>query len=264
MKYSYTRFGLVAILMAAVLFFSGCAQMSADKARAGLPGPEDDRAAHLAVDLDRINQSLISFSGVGRLTVKRSGQIQLRERVAWVGSAPDKLSVVIFISGFPTVRFATDGKWFYIIEPHDNEPVFRQVRASDSSLAQVIGIEISFEEIVTLLRGRIPLNDFRTALVTPGSTESLEVLTLKKWWGTYQKIMIEAGSSVPHSMERFDRSGKKRYQAIFENVKSIEGHRVPMHLRIFADEGAEFSLIMTRYLPNVDVSEDMFILKPVK
>ena len=250
--------------MAAFLFFAGCAQMSTGKAPAGLPAPEDDRAARLIADLDRINQGLLSFSGVGRLTVKRNGQVQLRERVAWVGSAPDKLSVVIFISGFPTVRFATDGKWFYLIEPRDNELVFRQVRASDSALAQVIGIEVSFEEIVTLLRGRIPLSDFRTALLAPGSLETLEELTLKKWWGTYQKIMLEAGSSIPHSMARYDRSGKKRYQAIFENVKSIEGYRVPLQLRIIADEGAEFSLSMNRYQPNADVSADMFILKPIK
>ena len=264
MKYPNTKYGLAALLSAAVLFFTGCAQMPAGKARTGLPGPEEEKAIRRLTELDRINQELQSFSGVGRMTVKRNGQVQLRERVAWVGSVPDKLSLVVFISGFPTVRFATDGNWFYMIEPRDGEPFFRQVRASNAALAQVIGIEISFEEIVTLLRGRIPLEEFQTAQLTPESNGTVEALILKKWWGTYQKVFFEADSRIPISMVRYARSGNQRYQAIFENVQSIQGYSVPLDLRIIADEGAEFSLTMIRYQPNVDVSPDMFVLKPIQ
>ena len=237
--------------------------MSAGRPGSGSPDSEDARAVRLVADLDRINRSLLSFSGVGKLTVKRKGQIQLRERVAWVGSAPDKLSVVVFISGFPSVRFATDGEWFYIIEPRDNKPVFQQVRASDSTLAQIIGIEISFVDIVTLLRGRIPLTEFRTAMLKPGPGGAGDVLTLKKWWGTSQKIMLAAGGSMPYSMERYDRTGEKRYRAVFEETASVGGQRVPLHLRILAGEDAEFSLQVDRYLPNAEVSPDMFVLGPI-
>lgn len=249
--------------MAAVLFFTGCAQMSTGRRASDVPGPEDARVVRIMSELERINQTLHSFSGVGKLTVKRKGQIQLRERVAWIGSAPDRLSVVVFISGFPSVRFATDGKWFYLIEPSDNKPVFRQVRASESALAQIIGIEISFEDIVALLRGRVPVTDYRTATLSPGRTDTGDELTLKKWWGTDRKIMLAAGAGVPYSLEQYDRSGAKRYQAVFEETTSVGGYRVPRHLRILADEGAEFSLYIDRYQPNVDVSGDTFVLNPV-
>jgi hypothetical protein len=259
LKNHETSSGPAAILMAAVLFFTACAQMPA-----GMPDTKDARAAGAAADLRRLNQELLSFSGVGQLTVKRKGRIQLRERVAWIGSAPDRLSMVVFVSGFPGVRFATDGQWAYIIEPRENEPVFRQVRASDATLAQITGIEISFEDIVELLRGRIPLSDFRTAILAPEGDDRRNELALKKWWGTFQKITLEAGGSEPLAMVRYDRSGKLRYRAVFEETQMVGDFRVPQLLRILGGGDAEFSLSMDRYLPNVDVSDDQFVLEPIK
>jgi hypothetical protein len=245
--------------MAAVLFFAACAQMPA-----AIPDADDVRATGAAADLRRLNQKLLSFSGVGQLTVKRKGRVQLRERVAWIGAAPDRLSMVVFVSGFPGVRFATDGQWAYIIEPRENKPVFRRVRASDATLAQITGIEISFEDIVELLRGRIPLSDFRTALLTPEGDDRQNELALKKWWGTFQKITLAAGGSQPLAMVRYDRSGKLRYQAVFEETQMAGGFRVPQLLRILDGGDAEFSLSLDRYLPNVDVSDDQFVLEPIK
>jgi hypothetical protein len=259
LKNSDTSFGPAAILMAAVLLFAACAQMPPVR-----PGTEDAGAAGAAADLHRLNQALLSFSGVGRLTVIRNGRVQLRERVAWVGSAPDRLSMVVFISGFPTLRFATDGQWLYLIEPRDNEPLFRQVRASDDALAHITGIEISFEDIVALLRGRIPLSGFRTASLTPGGADGGDELALKKWWGTSQKITLAAGSSQPLAMVRYDRSGKARYRAAFEETRTVGGFRVPQLLRIQHGPDAEFTLSVDRYLTNVDVSADQFVLQPVK
>jgi hypothetical protein len=259
LKNSDTSFGPAAIMMAAVLLFAACAQMPPVR-----PGTEDAGAAGAAADLHRLNQALLSFSGVGRLTVIRNGRVQLRERVAWVGSAPDRLSMVVFISGFPTLRFATDGQWLYLIEPGDNEPLFRQVRASDEALAHITGIEISFEDIVELLRGRIPLSDFRTAILAPEGDDRRNELALKKWWGTFQKITLEAGGSEPLAMVRYDRSGKLRYRAVFEETQMVGDFRVPQLLRILGGGDAEFSLSMDRYLPNVDVSDDQFVLEPIK
>jgi hypothetical protein len=264
LKNSETSFRPAAILMAAVLFFAACAQMPVRRPGPGMPETEDVRAMGAAAELDRLNQELLSFSGVGQLTVKRKGQVRLRERVAWIGAAPDRLSMVVFISGFPGVRVATDGQWVYIIEPRENKPVFRQVRASDASLAHITGIEISFEDIVELLRGRIPLSDFRTALLTPEGDDRQNELALKKWWGTFQKITLEADDSQPLAMIRYDRSGKMRYQAVFEETQRVGGFRVPQRLRILNGEDAEFSLSMDRYLPNVDVSADQFVLEPIQ
>lgn len=256
-----------AILLAltVALIFGGCTQMSGRKpSDSDLPSPADLAAANRVSELARVNQTLLSFSGVGKLTVKRNGQTLLKERVAWVGAAPDKLSLVVFISGFPTLRFASDGEWFYLIEPRESKSVYRRIPASDSALSQIIGIEISFEEVIALLRGRVPLTDFRSVRLTPGPVVPGDELALRKWWGVQQKLWLETGGSKPLSMEYYDRSGQQRYRVVFDDTMRVESYQVPQRLNILAGDEAEFSLEIDRYLPNPEVSPDMFVLKPIK
>jgi hypothetical protein len=65
-------------------------------------------------------------------------------------------------------------------------------------------------------------------------------------------------------MVRYDRSGKARYRAAFEETRTVGGFRVPQLLRIQHGPDAEFTLSVDRYLTNVDVSADQFVLQPVK
>ena len=167
------------LILAAALIFTGCAQMSGGRpSQPDIPSPEVSGAVSKINELKRVNQTLHSFSGVGKLIVKRKGRVILKERAAWIGEAPDKLSLVVFISGFPTLRFASDGTWFYLIEPNENGSGFQRIRASDSALSQIIGIEITFAEVIALMRGTVPLADHDTARLKPGAAPSGDELTV--------------------------------------------------------------------------------------
>ncbi len=258
------RFRIYPLLMATFLLLAGCAQMVGERPSGpGVPPSADIDAIDRVTELKRINQGLLSFSGVGKLAVKRKGEMLLNERVAWVGAAPDKLSLVVFISGFPTLRFASDGSWFYLIEPHETESVFRKVRASDSTLSQIIGIQITFDEVIALLRGRIPLADFSTARLSPGSGEIPDALALRKWYGLQQKIWFAKGSGRPLSMERYESGGARRYRVYLDEPRQIKDYQVPQRISIFAEDETEFDLLIDRYLPNPEISADMFILTPI-
>jgi hypothetical protein len=172
--------------------------------------------------------------------------------------------LVVFISGFPTLRFASDGKWFHLIEPRESKSVYQRIRATDSALAQIIGIEISFEEVIELLRGRVPLTDFSAVRLTPGPAVPGDELTLRKWWGVQQKIWLESGASRPLSMEHYDRSGQQRYRVVFDDTIRISNYQVPRRLSILAGDDTEFSLEIDRYSPNPEISPDMFVLTPIK
>ena len=259
------RFRIYSVVLAAYFLLAGCAQMAGERPSSpGMqPSAEIDAIDKVAV-LDSVNKQLLSFSGVGRLAVKRKGEILLNERVAWVGAAPNKLSLVVFISGFPTLRFASDGSWFYLIEPHENQSVYKKIRASDSTLSQIIGIRITFDEVISLLRGRIPLADFSTARLSPGLEGAADELALRKWYGLQQKIWLAKSGGRPLSMERFERSGTRRYRVNLDEPKQIQGYQVPQRISILADDDTEFNLAIDRYSPNPKVSSDMFVLRPVQ
>ena len=264
MKNLFASVGLAAAIGAAVLFFTACAQLRGGPAAPEAPGGMNREAQETLAGLARLNQKLHSFSGVGKLTAMRDGQVLLNERAAWVGSAPDKLSVVIFISGFPTLRFATDGKWLYLIEPDGNATVFRKARASDAAVARVIGVAISFADIVALLRGQVPVQDFGSVDLAGSTTAGADELVLRKWWGVIQKIGMRSGTGTPLKTERYDRTGTLLYRAVFAETMTVGSFRVPKRLVVLSDRRTQFGLTIDRYVPNVDVTPDMFVLKPIE
>ena len=73
-------------------------------------------AKHLLQTLENTNSSLRNFKGIGKIKVWRNARVQFDERVAWLGSDPLKIRIEVLISGFPAVKLASDGQWFYFLE----------------------------------------------------------------------------------------------------------------------------------------------------
>jgi len=251
-----------AIILPLLWLMGGCAPLGGGKAGKAETGVDTAPAALVMVaDLTRLNQSLASFKGLGRLTLRRRGRILLDERVAWVGSEPDKLGVVVLISGFPAVRIAADGRWIYVDHPA-GDPSFRKLPASERTLKQILGISISLREVVTLMGGRVPFEKFRTAELSGQGGGAPNMLNLRQWWGVNQRVGLDPADGAPVWYERLDSSGGLTYRAIFEETIRIDEYRVPSRLSVVTDDDDVFHLAVDRCWVNVPVSDDMFVLTP--
>ena len=123
-------------------------------------------ARRLIASLDSQNSTLQYFKGIGKIKVWNNRRVQIDERLAWVGSKPQKISIAILVSGFPAVKMATDGQWFYYLEMQgEKKPVFKKVKASNANLERLISIPIYTQDIITLLAGRVPLPEHHTAYI---------------------------------------------------------------------------------------------------
>jgi hypothetical protein len=209
------------------------------------------------------NEKLTSFKGLGKIKVWQDGVKKIDERVAWIGSEPNKLSLVILISGHPTVRMASDGKWFYYYELRQEKPVYQKRPAADLTLQRFVSIPIKTSDIVQLLAGRTPIREHHTARLNRQRSGPGYVLALKKrWWGTVEKVFLDENKTQVQQIEFFNRSGSLIYRVHLDETQMIEGYQVPARLRISAEEGIGFELEIIRYIVNVPVSPSMFVLKP--
>jgi hypothetical protein len=254
------------LILALSLTLSACAGISSHLSG---EAPEERDAANVAEArrlitlLESQNNALQYFKGIGKLKVRNNGKVQIDERVAWVGSRPQKISIAILISGFPAVKMASDGQWFYYLEVQGDKHFFKKVKASDASLKPLIAIPIYPHEIITLLAGQVPVPEHHSAyLKTAADTGNVVLILKRRWWGIVEKIYFDDTKTRVYQIEVFNRSGSLAYRVAFHNIKQINQYRIPFQFRISSPEGVDCQLDTVRYWADVPVSPSVFVLQP--
>jgi hypothetical protein len=221
------------------------------------------QARNTLLMLDHVNGELNTFKGVGKLKLWNKDASQVAERVAWAGAAPASLSMVLLISGHPGPRLATDGNYLYYLDLRNIKKPFRKIRESDASLEKILSLPITSGDIIELLRGRVPLCKYTSAVLVPEPGGKDYVLVLgEKRRGVIEKIYLTGDPKSAYKIEVFKGKGRLRYRAELKNLRHIQGFHVPGRLDVSNDTGDGFSLQIDRYLANVSVSPSMFVLKP--
>ncbi len=248
--------------MVGALILAGCA---------GLPGvvdteaepPEDPAAAaeaRLLIErLTQVNSGLTAMKGIGRLTVKQGGRLQVDERMAWVGAPPLKLSVVLFAAGFPALRLAGDGEWLYYQDGQEAGQPVKRIRVSDPDLKRMLSISIQSSEIIALMSGRLPVKEHSAVRLLPVASGRGHALRLLQGRQLRQYIFLDESKSDARQTQVFD-DGKLLYQADFVEMQRVGPYKVPQRLAISNAEGASVQLVVERFWADVPVTPEMFVL----
>lgn len=260
------RAGLNLTILSALFLFYGCSSFSGK-----ISGPVGNLKQHgklyetrdLLSRLKNDNNSLKTFKGIGEITLWRNKKIQIDERIAWVGAEPISLSIVILVSGHPAIKFASNGKYLYYLNSFAGKNPFGKIPATDASLKRLISIPINTSDLVTFLTGRIPIRKHDSIELIPERDGNGNILVLKKWWWTVEKIYLDGDLMNVRKVEVFDITGSLMYRALLSRMQNIQGYRIPLKL-IFStdDEDVVFQLIIDKYQPNISVSPSMFVLIP--
>ncbi len=254
------------LLLGLLIYCASCSSLTAGLPRESAEGPEAAAAVEaqgLLANLSRQNASLNSFKGLGKIKVWQKGRLTIDERVAWVGYERNKLSIVLMISGYPAVKMASDGKWFYYYEAGEGKPIYKKIPATEASLSHIISIPIQPVDILDLLAGRVPLREYNTVILQHQDAGQGYVLTLKKrWWGVAEKIYLDENKSRVRLIEYYSRTGSLIYRVRFEEMQMVNGYQVPARLSISNGEDTEFQLDVHKYYTDVPVTASMFVLNP--
>ena len=254
------------LLLGVLIYCASCSSLAREISREPTESPEaaaSIEAQAVLAKLSRQNALLNSFKGLGKVKVWQNGQQKIDERVAWVGSERNKLSIVLMISGYPAVKMASDGKWFYYYEAGQGKPIYKRIPATEASLKHVISIPIQAGDILDLLAGRVPIREHNTAILSKQDAGQGFVLALKKrWWGIIEKIYLNEDKTRVRLIEYYSRTGSLVYRARFDEMQMVNGFQVPARLSISNGEDTDFQLDVSRYYTDVPVTDSMFVLNP--
>jgi hypothetical protein len=228
--------------------------------------PEDPAATAEALrviaTLQQTNSALKTFKGVGRLTVRQEGKVQVDERMAWVGAPPLKLSVVLFAASFPALRMAGDGEWLYYQDGQEPGAAVKRMRASDPDFKRILSIPIQASDIIALMCGRMPLKEHNRATIQPLASGQGYVLLLMDGRSVRQKIFFDETKSETRQTEIYDSWGKLVFQANFIEMQVVSGYRVPSRLVVSRGKDATVQVLVEKYWADVPVTPEMFVLAP--
>ena len=259
------RCGVRAILLSvlAVVLLGGCSSLTGvmDSEPAI---PEDPAAAAEALSviakLQQANGTLKTFKGVGRLTVRHEGKVQVDERMAWVGAPPLKLSVVLFAASFPALRMAGDGEWLYYQDGQEPGAPVKRMRASDPDFKRILSIPIQASDIIALMCGKMPLKEHNRATIQPLASGKGYALLLMDGRSVRQKIFFDETKSETRQTEVYDSWGRLVFQANFLEMQVVSGYRVPSRLVVSRGKDATVQVLVEKYWANVPVTPEMFVL----
>jgi len=252
---------LLAVLAAALL--GGCSRLTA--VIENQPEiPEDPTAAAEALSviakLEQANRALKTFKGVGRLTVRQEGKVQVDERMAWVGAVPLKLSVVLFAASFPALRMAGDGEWLYYQDGQEPGAPVKRMRASDPDFERILSIPIQASDIIALMCGKMPLKEHNRATILPLASGQGYVLLLMDGRSVRQKIFFDETKSETRQTEVYDSWGKLVFQANFLEMQVVRGYHVPSRLVVSRGKDTTVQVLVEKYWADVPVTPEMFVI----
>lgn len=256
-------------LAMAVCLLCGCAAVFEAPSRrvAGAHYLPPHRALALLERLKNLNDSLMTFKGVGKVNLEADGR-RRSARIVWAGMAPDRLRIEILgVPGQPAASLALNGEWIYYDELRDPERFQRHKIGNDSlglvlSLAMpMLSIAIKAPDVVDLFRGRVPLRDHTTAvLFTPPGADGYVLQLEKGWRGVQQRIHFDGELAEIRRVDIFSAGGGLAYRVDFDRVDIVDGYRTPRALTISSEDGDRFELLVERSMANVHVDPSVFDL----
>ena len=251
--------GRLAFLLMAILLLPACHKMVGREP--GFVFPESSSEVQRILSLIKArNDSARSFKGIGKISVwDQNGSTT--SRAAWAGAMDGRLRIeFLALPGQPVAKFIYDGENYYFLSQADQRSYQKSCR--DPLLTQVAGVPIRVSEVVELLAGGIPIYAHDSIAMEPLTSHAGYVLIFKKTWlGVVQKIYLDPSRTVVEKVEVY-KWWKKVYQAVFGDVRPVNGQPVPFDLTISNGRSQGFRVIIDRFWEDAPVPPSMFSLCP--
>ncbi len=239
------------LLLIAALALHGCAGI--------LPGPEDDPLARGTIaDLNGRNPELAQFKGLLEIRLESAGQPSMAGRAGWAGAVPDRMRIEwLNMLGQPILSLAADGRTITLISHAEQR--YRRLAQSSAALKQLIGIPVTVEDLIALMRGRPLLPDFTAARESSSGDGGRTILLKDRWYNTMAALTFSGDQLV--SEQLFTPRGEARYRIEWLQWQQVDRFTIPRRILLTAPTGERLAISVVRFWPRASFGPSTFFLE---
>ena len=221
----------------------------------------DARAVFSQIQLE--NRQIKTIKGIGTFHLDyQNGKFS--SRLAWTGikdgNKEGKIRLeVMGPHGQPTASFATDDRTLYFFSHVEKK--FYKKGLTDNSLKKYLNIPITVDEMIDLLSGRIPMDEYDQVALTENPFQDGRMLHIfKKGKEQVVRLFIDGTDHSVYKAEFFHSYTELDFSVTFFNRKLVDTYKIPFQISIVDGKGSDCRLKMDRVWINTDVDETIFSL----
>jgi outer membrane biogenesis lipoprotein LolB len=226
----------------------------------GLPRPQTDpsldkAAWQAARDLRSMNREIQTSKGTGKVRLESPGGIQTYQ-IAWAARAPNRVRITFTASGHPVETIAADGSRVTFLS-HTGQHKPHTPAADDPDLEPYTRVPVRLSDLISLLLGQIPVQNFDDAWFVPG--DQSRILLRKNFRSYSQELILEPDNTI-RLLRLLDREDVVRWEIHYHAFDTMDKKKIPVHMTITNGEHRKAHVTITRFWPNVPVKESVFQL----
>ncbi len=223
----------------------------------------DPVAERIVATLKQTNADLTRFKGVGRVTFSGKDRPVVSFRAAMAGKLPTRLRIdMIAPYGGAGGTVSADGRYLFLVRHASGE--YHKKRLGDGSLQHVLDMDVSVDDLLELLVGRIPMDDACQPRMASGAGDKVIQIDLRDRRGRICQRIFTDATWQPVRSEWFGDNQRLMHTVSFGGRQTVDGYTLPMQMVLSRPSGERLEVTLARYVPNASISDAAFTPDPLE
>jgi hypothetical protein len=223
----------------------------------------DLEAERIVAALSQANADLTRFKCVGRVRLSGLDRPAESFRAAMAGKLPTRLRIdMIAPYGGASGTVSADGRYLFLVRHASRE--YHKKRLGDGSLQRILPIDITVDQLLELLMGRIPMDDgCLPRMASQAGEKGVQIDLIDRRGRLCQRVFTDAARQ-PLRSEWFDEQQRPAYAVVFGDHQMVDGFTLPMQMELSGRSGERLEVSVDRYEPNAAIGDGAFTPDPLQ
>lgn len=217
----------------------------------------DSRAMTVSLKAKAQNQSIKSSKGIGTVQIHTRDHTRTF-KIAWAATQRNQIRITFLLSGHPVETIISNGD---AIECYSHTGAHKKyiILSKNPNLKKYLGISVKLSELVQILLGRLPIEDFDDAYFKPADPKKATVILTKQFRPFSQQITLGKMQNIVQ-IQSLDNLGNINYSMHISNRKMIDSKKVPHNIHMIDQQNNRLVFKIVSFTPNPLLKAHVFQL----
>lgn len=252
----------IAFCCLVALGLAGCGKNLPKPERPPIAPVTGQALQNVTAEMQNFGANINTYKALGKVVIKKNGQLVLSGRAGWSAEMPNKLSLVAFAAGIPVMRMACDGQSIYYADSFGKSKklIYYTAKNTADTMYDYLGIFISTQSLLQFWMGKV----MPPGYVITGQSDTVEgrCVIMSAPNGDLRYVYLDSQSGVLRRVDDFTKDGGLKYRVYLDEMQYADGTRVPYKVFITNTQNTDVEFYLDNAWVNTPTDPGMWVLWP--